>query len=79
MIIKDYLEDLQMIVENSASSPYLAEYIGFATPGAAASSANWQIQKLTYDVNNKLTNKQFADKSSEFKFIWDNRAGYTYG
>ena len=79
MIIKDYLEDLQLIVENSAETPFNAIYVGVAVPGASTNAAAWQIQKLSYDSNNKLTNKQFANKSTEFNFIWDSRAGYTYG
>ena len=53
-------------------------YIGRAQPGALQSDALWQIRKFTYDESNHITNIEFADGSSEFNKIWDNRSSYDY-
>ena len=79
MIVQDYLDDLSMLVENSGTSPYNPVYIGWAAPGSATSASQWKIQKLTYDANNKLITKKWADKSARFNKVWDDRASYTYG
>jgi hypothetical protein len=63
-------------IENDATSR--AVYIGYAEPGSGKAIARWQIRKLTYDANVAVTDIQFASGSNEFKFIWDNRAGYVY-
>lgn len=60
-------------------------YAGFAIPGTATSSANWQIRKLSYDVNDNLTDIKWPQfpyaggiASREYKFVWDDHASYTY-
>ena len=58
-------------------------YKGFARPGAATSGAVWQIAKLAYDGSNNLLSIKWPQNtlghaSSEFNFIWDNRAALTY-
>lgn len=56
-------------------------YEGYARPGSATSAAVWQIKKNTYS-SNKLVAVQWPQDngiaSSEYKFVWDNRASYTY-
>jgi hypothetical protein len=68
---------------------FLGEYTGanliykaFARPGALTSVAKWQIAKLTYSGANvtaiQWPQDTLGHASSEFNFIWDNRASYTY-
>lgn len=58
-------------------------YKGFARPGSSAAAAVWQIAKLSYDANNNITAIQWpkltgGQVSSEYEFIWNNRAALTY-
>ncbi len=53
-------------------------YVGEAVPGSAKTSAVWRIKKLTYDVNNNVTDVQYAGGASTFVNIWSNRATFTY-
>lgn len=47
-------------------------YVGFNVLGALTSTTNWVIQKLTYDISNRVTLVQVATDS------WDNRVTATY-
>ena len=58
-------------------------YKGFARPGSDTSSPVWQIAFITYDGSNNITAVQWplnasGAASSEYEFIWDNRADYTF-
>lgn len=53
-------------------------YLGIAAPGTTTSDANWQIRKLTFDGNNNITSIQYANGSSEFDQIYDDRASLSY-
>jgi hypothetical protein len=57
-------------------------YIGEATPGTAASSALWRVQRITLtDAPSTSTNDvliEWADGDANFNNIWDNRASLTY-
>ena len=59
-------------------------YKGFARPGASAAAAVWQIALITYDGNNNITMIQWPQNlvtgkaSSDFEFIWNNRASLNY-
>ena len=58
-------------------------YKGYARPGTSESVAKWQISLQTYDGSNNLTSITWPQgtngaASSEFNFIWANRASYTY-
>lgn len=55
-----------------------ATYVGYSSPSALTSAATWRIMKLTYDVNNNVTQVQFADQVNTFIKIWDNRVTYDY-
>ena len=50
-------------------------YLGKAPIGSVTSSAVWQIAKL--DTSSGLI-KTWADASSSFNQVWNNRAGLTY-
>jgi hypothetical protein len=57
-------------------------YKGFARPGAATSSAVWQIAKLAYSGSNVTSitwpEDSNGNASNDYVFVWDNRASYTY-
>ena len=68
---------------------FLGEYTGanliykaFARPGSATTAAVWQIAKLTYSGANltaiQWPENDFGAASSEFNFVWDDRALYVY-
>lgn len=52
-------------------------YIGQALPGTANNAATWRIKLLTTQTDGDLS-VEWADGTSEFTKVWDNRAGYTY-
>lgn len=53
------------------------EYIGDASPGALTSEAKWRIKKLLY-TDGSFTGISFANGTSGFSLVWDNRESYTY-
>lgn len=58
-------------------------YKGYARPGADEQDSVWQIAFLTYDGNNNVTSITWPQgingaASSEFNFVWNDRATYTY-
>lgn len=58
-------------------------YKGFARVGSASSAAVWQIAKMAYDGSDNLLSIKWpqdsnAKANSDYQFIWDNRASYTY-
>jgi len=52
-------------------------YVGRAAPGSSKASAVWQIRKLTYSGTNP-TDYQYANGSTAFNAVWDNRAALSY-
>jgi hypothetical protein len=68
--ITEIPSNMQMRIAYNANSQ--EEYIGYAPRGLSASSTGWLLQKLTYDVSNRLSLRQIAYDS------WDNRAGGDY-
>lgn len=55
----------------------LSEYLGLAVPGTNKASGAWQIRKITYTGMN-ATDIQFANGTTSFDKVWNNRTGYTY-
>ena len=58
-------------------------YRAYARPGTATSAAAWQIAFFTYDESNNLVSITWpknpqGNASSEYIFVWDDRASYTY-
>jgi hypothetical protein len=58
-------------------------YKGIARPGTLTSLSAWQIALLTYDGSHNLLSITWpqdpnGNASSNFEFIWDDRASYTY-
>jgi hypothetical protein len=70
---------------------FLADYVGgtsiiykgYAKAGSFSFEDKWQIAKINYDGNGNILSIQWpvnssGRSSSDFKFIWDNRATYSY-
>jgi len=72
----DFRDPKQVAISYDASGR--TEYVGKALAGKASSGADWQIQKLVYDASGRVTNVYFADDSTDYNKIWDNRSTYTY-
>lgn len=51
-------------------------YVGYAEPGTATSSAQWQIRRVTISGTQTIT--EFADGDTQFNNVWDNRAALSY-
>jgi len=59
----------QIVCDPSIAAP---TYIGRAEPGALTSEKKWQICKLS------AGSLYYADGSSDYVKVWDNRATYDY-
>jgi hypothetical protein len=60
-----------------------AIYIGKAKVGTLTSEAKWQVSFQVYDGNNAITSRTWpqndeGNASSEYEFVWDDRAGFVY-
>lgn len=60
-----------------------AIYIGRAKVGTLESEAKWQVSYQEYDGNNAVTLRTWpqnalGNASSNYEFVWTDRAGYTY-
>jgi hypothetical protein len=78
VIQESYVGDMKFRGEYSGGNII---YKGYARPGTATSTAAWQIAKLTYS-GSSITQIDWPQNgsiaSSEFIFVWDDRATYTY-
>jgi hypothetical protein len=52
-------------------------YKGEALPGTAVAAPSWRISRTTVSNDGDVA-EEWAEGSSEFSHIWDNRASYTY-
>lgn len=52
-------------------------YEGRAAPGTAKGSTGWQIRRFVY-TGTSLTDTQYANGSTSFSNIWNNRAALPY-
>lgn len=68
-------DDMQKAVEYTGNYPL---YVGLARPGAAASAAEWQIRKYTYDGSYNVLTIKFAGGTNEYNQVWNDRAGLVY-
>ncbi len=76
IIFSDAEINYTQALENDSNGQPL--FIGLATPGSAKSAASWQIRKITYS-GVFITDVQFANSSTAFNQIWNDRAGLSYG
>lgn len=51
-------------------------YVGIAPRKSATSDAAWQIKKIT--VSGTVTSITFPNGNDGMKYVWDDRASYTY-
>jgi hypothetical protein len=80
VIQESYLSGMKFVGEYTGTNLI---YRGYARPGVATSEAKWQICKMTYDGDDNVTNIDWPEAdngsaSSEFIFVWDDRASYTF-
>ena len=73
--------EVALQIENDANGNPI--YIGKAIVGSVTSAERWQIAFLQYDINNALISKEWPQNSegrasSNYEFVWDNRATYTF-
>jgi len=73
--------EVEIRAENDASGNVL--YLGFAKVGVEEDEAKWQIAFHSWDANNSLLTKKWpqndlGNPSTEYEFVWDDRAIYTY-
>lgn len=66
--------------ENNGSGNVI--YTGRAKVGTADDEAKWQISFTEYDGNGAVDSVTWPEAngkaSSDYQFVWDDRAGYTY-
>lgn len=90
-LIDDEVKKINISNGNTQNCSFLADYLGgtniiykaFAKSGSFSFEAKWQIAKINYDGNGNVTSVQWpinstGRSSSDFAFIWDNRATYSY-
>ena len=58
-------------------------YLGRSKAGTATSESKWQIRFIVYDANQGVTSITWPENgegiaSSDYEFVWDDRASYTY-
>ena len=53
-------------------------YTGWAEPGTATSSASWRIKKTVITAPDDDVEELFANNSSDFVHIWDDRTSLSY-
>ena len=71
-IVQSYKAPLDVLIDDTTFPGFLL--VGMADPGTATSSPSWQIAK----VDSSKGSKRYCASSQEFKYVWDNRASYTY-
>lgn len=76
-----YNGEVAIRCENDANGNPI--YIGKAKAGTLETEAKWQISFQDYDASESLTSKTWPQDSSgkastEYEFVWDDRATYTY-
>jgi len=76
-----YKSEMEIRCQNDANGNPI--YIGRAKAGTAESDSTWQISFHTWDANDSLLTKQWplnseGAASTDYEFVWDDRATYTY-
>lgn len=73
--------EVEIRAQNDASGNVI--YLGTAKAGSAEGDPKWQISFQTWDGSNALTSKTWpqdasGNPSTNYEFVWTNRATYTY-
>jgi len=76
-----YNSEMNILCENDADGNPI--YIGRAKVGSVTNKAVWQISFHTYDTNGSLLSKTWPENSiggnsTEYEFIWNDRASYIF-
>jgi len=53
-------------------------YVGWAQVGSSSSDPAWRIMQQTFNGSNQLTDIKWANGSTGFGLVWDNRTSYIY-
>lgn len=72
-LIEDYMDNKTQLVDTEGS----IKYIGRAIPNNPTGDPVWQIKRIEFLAGDDVETK-WAEGSTDYKFIWDNRTGYTY-
>lgn len=76
-----YKSEMEIRCQNDADGNPI--YIGRAKAGVLESDPRWQISFHTWDANDSLLSKEWPENSegnpsTDYEFVWDDRATYTY-
>ena len=76
-----YKSEMEIRCENDSNGNPI--YIGRAKAGTGEDERKWQISFHTWDSNDSLLTKQWplnseGAASTDYEFVWDDRALYTY-
>jgi hypothetical protein len=90
-LIDDEMKKSTASHDQTQNCSFLADYGGgtnviykaYAKAGTFTSEAKWQIAMINYDANGNVLSIQWpinstGRSSSDFEFIWNNRATYSY-
>lgn len=73
-----YMRNIGFDLRTSYDSNGRQEYVGMAYPGALDSEEKFQIFKIAYDANGRMTHRRYADNTDDFTKIWNSRENYDY-
>ena len=51
-------------------------YVGWAAHGTAENATGWRIKRIARTAG--IVRTRFAGANSDYKYIWDSRASYSY-
>lgn len=76
-----YNSETSILCENDLDGNCI--YLGRAKVGSTSDEPVWQISFHTYDGSGSLTAKLWPEnsdlaESTEYEFVWDDRASYNY-
>lgn len=77
------VQDSETAVQSQNDANGNSVYYGRAKAGTATSEDKWQIRFITYDANQGITSITWpqndeGNASTDYEFVWDDRAGYTF-
>jgi hypothetical protein len=71
--VQQHNYDPIMVVDESSSTEY---YVGVSISSTNQGAANWKIKRI-WKIGN-VWKFGFPNGDQKFKFVWDDRYGYTY-
>lgn len=70
------IPQLVTLIDEAQSVPTNITYVGKAKLGTATATAGWQIFRI--ERSSTITAIQFANGSTRYNQVWDNRSSLTY-